>query len=106
MFVQSLTSAVGFCKVFILSSSAIASSLLTMKVLGINRQESCTTKDNANAHLSSKQSLSWDIYSFLEKASCMGDTSNTGRGEWRRVIMRLSEIAWPFEGMQKAIFVL
>lgn len=40
--------------------------------LAINRQESCTPKDNANALVSSNQSLSRDIYSFLEKASSEG----------------------------------
>lgn len=74
----------------------------------INRQESCTTTDNANAHVSSNQSLSWDIYSFLEKASPEGDTSKTERAEWRRVMMCLLEIAWSvpaFEVMQNALSV-
>lgn len=75
--------------------------------LAINRQESYTTKDNANALVSSNQSLSWDIYSFLEKALPGGDTSNTARAEWRRVMMCLLEIAAPaFEVMQNAVSAL
>lgn len=75
--------------------------------LVINRQESCTTKDNANALVSSNQSLSWDIYSFLEKALPGGDTKKTARAEWRRVMICLVEIAAPaFEVMQNAISVV
>lgn len=77
--------------------------------LAINRQSNCTTKDNANALVSSNQTLSSDIYSFLQKASPEGDTSKTERAEWRRVMMCLLEIAWAasaFEVMQNAVFVV
>lgn len=79
------------------------------KSLAINRQESCTTKDNVNALVSSNQSLSWDIYSFLEKALPEGDTSKTERAEWGRAMMCLLEIAWgvpAFEVMQDVISVV
>ena len=69
----------------------------------INRQESSTAEDNTNALVSSNQSLSWNIYSFLKKASPEGDTSKTELAEWRRVMMCLIEIAWAapaFEAMQ------